>query len=186
MLWTRTLSIGIIFLWTTAEYQGKKHSLKMSLYKFPSYYVDLTIKHAFVNNVATIVHKLSDVKTIKSFLWLEYWMHVPSSNKLLFMLKVSQLHFRFASVCLFLTWRTADREQHKHRKPVGIIRREKGWASTHQPWLPRSSARLPPFLDLHVWIYTIDTSRGGRWNECNRSPHSLIGHAHNPLEGQCW
>lgn len=156
MLWTRTMSIGIIFLWTTAEYQRKKHSLKMSLYKFQSYYVDLTIKHAFVKPI-------------------NY-----------FMLKVSQLHFRFATVCLFLTWRTADREQHKHRKPVGIIRREKGWASTHQPWLPRSSARLPPFLDLHVWIYTIDTSRGGRWNECNRSPHSLIGHAHNPLEGQCW
>lgn len=58
---------------------------------------------------------------------MEYWLHVQLSIQQLFILKVLQPHFRFASVCLLLTWRKADWEQHKHRKPVGIIQREKGW-----------------------------------------------------------
>lgn len=55
------------------------------------------------------------------------------SNKLCFILKVRQPHFRFASIYRFLTWRKADREQHKHRKPVVIILREQAWASHIHP-----------------------------------------------------
>lgn len=97
------------------------------------------------------------------------------SIELTSILKVPECHFRFASVCFFLTWRRADREQHKHRKPVGIIPSKKGWASAHQAWLPRSSATLPPYLDLHVCIYTSDTGRGCRWKGYILPAHILTG-----------
>lgn len=99
----------------------------------------------------------------------------PLSIELPFIVNVLQSHFRFTSICFFLTWRKADREQHKHRKPVGIIPSKKGWASTHQPCLPRSSVTLPPYLGLHVCIYTSDTGRGYRWKEYILSAQILTG-----------
>lgn len=45
----------------------------------------------------------------------------------------------FILLAPFLTWRSADWEPHKHRKPVGFAQKEKGWASIHQAWTPRLS-----------------------------------------------